>query len=163
MNHTLKKEALEIVESVVDGKEFFVVDTHISQIRGTWIIKASIDSDTGIGIDECGQLSRLIHKKLEENFSEVSYDLEITSPGVGEVLKLHRQYIKNIGRNIRVSLLDGKELVGKLLAMQHNNDVLKDKIVLEEFEKKKGKIINTKQIEILLAAIKKTVVEISFN
>ncbi len=163
MDKTLKKEALEILESIVDGQQFYIVDTHVSQIRGTWMIKASVDSDTGIGIDECSQISRAVHKKLEDKFAEIAYELEITSPGVGEVLKLHRQYIKNIGRTIKVNLLNGKELEGKLIALHHHNDPATDKIVVDEYEKKKGKIINTKQIEILLTDIKKTVVEISFN
>lgn len=154
----MKKEAQEIIDLVVDGKDFFVVDTHISQIRGSWMIKASIDSDSGIGVDECGLLSRQINKKLEEKFPDSIYELEITSPGVGEALKFNRQYFKNIGRILKINTNDGKEIVGKLLEFHQP-----DKLVLEEFEKKKGKIIHTKQIEILLSTIKKTVVEISFN
>lgn len=154
----MKKEALEIVESVIDGKDYFIVDTHISQIRGTWMIKISADSDSGISIDECGNLSRDINKHLESKFPDTGYELEITSPGVGEPIKLLRQYNKNIGRTLKLSLNDGKEVVGKLLKVEGE-----EKILVEEFEKKKGKIINTKQIEISFSEVKKTVVEISFN
>lgn len=154
----VKKEVLQIVESVIDGNQFFVIDTHIAQIKGTWMIKISADSDKGIGIDECSILSRAIDKKIEDEFPEVAYEIEITSPGVGEPLKMQRQYLKNRGREVKVWLTDGKELIGKLV------DAIPDKeIVIEEYEKKKGKIITTKRTEIQVAEIKRTEVQISFN
>lgn len=154
----VKKEVLQIVESVIDGNEFFIVDTHISQIKGTWMIKISADSDKGIGIDECGVLSRKINKNIEEQYPETEYELEITSPGVGEPLKLQRQYLKNMGRDLKIWLTNGKELVGKLVEA-----IPDQKIIIEEYEKKKGKIIATKQTEILTSDIKRSEVQISFN
>lgn len=154
----MKKEILQIVENVIDGNEFFIVDAHISQIKGAWMIKISVDSDNGIGIDECGNLSRKINKIIEEQYPETDYELEITSPGVGEPLKLYRQYIKNIGRDLKIVLSDGKEIVGKLIEYSENKQ-----IEIEEYEKKKGKIIATKQTEILLSDIKRSEVQISFN
>lgn len=154
----VKKEVLQIVENVIDGNEFFIVDTHISQIKGTWMIKISADSDKGIGIDECGNLSRIINKKIDELYPETEYEIEITSPGVGEPLKLQRQYLKNRGRDIKIWLTNGKEIVGKLIEA-----IPDQKIVLEEYEKKKGKIITTKQTEIPVSDIKRSEVQISFN
>ena len=42
------------------------------------------------------------------------FSLELSSPGVDEPLKLHRQYVKNVGRLVEVLTLDGQKVLGKL-------------------------------------------------
>jgi ribosome maturation factor RimP len=60
------------------------------------------------------------------------FSLEISSPGLDEPLKLHRQYVKNIGRFVEVIKEDGMKLEGKLL------NVTEKEITIEE-QRGKGK------------------------
>jgi ribosome maturation factor RimP len=43
--------------------------------------------------------------------------LEVSSPGLDEPLKWHRQYQKNVGRPVEVLLLDGVKIEGKMTAV----------------------------------------------
>jgi ribosome maturation factor RimP len=82
--------------------------------------------------------------------------LEVSSPGLDEPIKIHRQYQKNIGRYIEVILNDGTRKEGKLI------EATNDGIVIE-YETGKGK---TKQIQnesILLDNIKSATIQVKFK
>jgi ribosome maturation factor RimP len=82
-------------------------------------IKVFIDSDKGISIDKLTQYNRSLYKQIEESgiFYSDDFSLEVSSPGLDEPLKLHRQYIKNLGRFVEILLKDGIKIEGKLTAV----------------------------------------------
>ncbi|HNJ58157.1 MAG TPA: ribosome maturation factor, partial [Chitinophagaceae bacterium] len=100
---------------------------------------------------------RKLYKLIEEAgiYEEGNFSLEISSPGVGEPLKLKRQYQKNIGRNIEVIFIDESKKDGKLL------DVMEDSILVENTTGK-GKKAVTQQLVISFLNIKTTTVQIKF-
>jgi ribosome maturation factor RimP len=153
----LKKELLQLLESSIDTKQYFIVEIIIGKLRNTTLVKIKIDSDKGIGIDECAEISRFINQKIEDSQLVEDYELEVTSPGVGEPLKLNRQYLKNIGRMVKVLTNEGKEVEGKML------EASGEKVVIEQQIKLKHKVIDTKLVEIPFLNIKKTIVLVSFN
>jgi ribosome maturation factor RimP len=81
--------------------------------------------------------------------------LEVSSPGVEEPLKLHRQYKKNIGRTVEVTMNDGTKKEGKLTTV---ND---DEIIIEE-KTGQGKKTVIKTTNILFNQIKYTKVLVTF-
>jgi len=81
--------------------------------------------------------------------------LEVSSPGIDKPLKLQRQYLKNVGRNIEIQFNDGSAKTGRLL------QVSSDDIILEETTGK-GKKAETKQLVIPFSNIKTTTVQIEF-
>jgi ribosome maturation factor RimP len=83
------------------------------------------------------------------------FSLEISSPGLDEPLKIHRQYKKNIGRYLDVTLVDSSKKEGKLV------DATEDGIVLET-ESGKGKKKEVKQESILFDQIKTTKIQVKF-
>src|SRR5207248_9365322 len=91
-------------------------------------VKIFIDSDQGMSIDKLAGYNRSLYKQIEESgfFPNGDFSLEISSPGLEEPLKLHRQYLKNIGRPVEVVLKNGIRIEGKL------SSVAKDEIVVEE-------------------------------
>jgi ribosome maturation factor RimP len=82
--------------------------------------------------------------------------LEVTTPGVDQPLKLHRQYKKNIGREVKVQLKDKKIERGKLV------EVTEESIYLEQ-EVKEGKKKELKKIPFQFLDIERTLVEVSFK
>jgi ribosome maturation factor RimP len=88
-------------------------------------------------------------------YPEGEFSLEVSSPGIDEPLKLHRQYKKNIGRFIEVLFLDGTKKEGKLL------EVAEADIIVEHTEGK-GKKAVTQQLVIPFNHIKSTTVQIKF-
>ncbi len=63
--------------------------------------------------------NRALYKQIEAEgiFPDGDFSLEVSSPGLDEPLKLKRQYQKNIGRNVEVTLQDGSKKEGKLLSI----------------------------------------------
>ena len=127
------------------------------RIKPTNNIKIFIDGDQGVGIDQLVKYNRALYKAMEEAayFPEGDFSLEVSSPGLDEPLKLHRQYVKNIGRYVEVVNLDGTRIEGKLVAAS-------DETLTVEEEKGKGKKATIVKHELPLAAIKATRVQIKF-
>ncbi len=127
------------------------------RIKPTNNIKVFVDGDQGVSIEKLVQLNRKFYKELEESdfFPNGDFSLEVSSPGLDEPLKLHRQYQKNIGRQVEILLLEGVKKEGKLVA------VTEEEILLEE-EKGKGKKKEIVQHTIPFNQIKTTKIQIKF-
>lgn len=134
--------------------EIFLVDVKIGPGNN---VKVFIDADHGVRIDKLAQLNRSLYKDLEETglFPNNDFSLEISSPGLEEPLKLHRQYVKNINRYVEVILKNGLKYDGKLVS------VTGDEIVIEEEKKvKKNKEVITHTLS--YNDIKATKIQIKF-
>jgi len=120
-------------------------------------IKVFLDADDGITVERCTSVHKALYKYIEETglFPDGNFSLEVSSPGVDEPLKLHRQYTKNIGRKVEVLLKDGSKTEGTLLSAED------DAITIEEKAGKGHKTI-IKSTTILFNQIKHTTVLITF-
>lgn len=144
-----------VEEKIADREDLFIVSIDVINNK---IVEILVDGDQGIAIDDCVKISRHVgfHLEEEEVFDN-AYRLEVSSPGVDKPLKLLRQFIKNIGRNVRVLLNDGKTMEGKLL------DANEENIYIEYKKKEKGKKAEVLQEAIPFSGIKETKVLISFK
>lgn len=127
------------------------------KIKPTNNIKIFIDSDEGMSIEKCVKYNRKLYAQIEEKaiFPDGNFSLEISSPGVDEPLKMHRQYEKNKGRNVLVTFNDGTEKEGKLLEVTETD-------ILIEQKTGKGKKAETHQHLIPFDNIKATTVQVQF-
>ena len=103
------------VNKILEGSpSHFLVEV---RIKPTNNVKVFIDGDTGVILSELIQYNRQLYKQLEESamFPDGDFSLEVSSPGLDEPLKLFRQYKKNLGRFVELTLNDGSTKEGKLL------------------------------------------------
>jgi len=121
----------QVKNLIAKDPDLFLVEV---RIRPTNNIKVFIDGDQGVNIDRLVQYNRSLYRQIEESdmFPNGDFSLEVSSPGLEEPLKLHRQYLKNIGRYVEVIEKDGNKREGKLLSTTETG------IVIEE-EKGHGK------------------------
>jgi len=85
-------------------------------------IAVFVDGDKGLTIDMCRKISRHLEKHIEENkWLPDKYTLDVSSPGTDNPLKLHRQYVKNIGRKAKIVLLDEQQVEGKITDVNVND------------------------------------------
>ncbi len=91
-------------------KEMFVVHCTCTPSNE---VELFVDSDSKVSIDACVALSRAIEADFDREVEDFS--LTVASAGVGEDIRLLRQYPKLIGRSIEVLLLSGIKVVGRLL------------------------------------------------
>jgi ribosome maturation factor RimP len=108
--------------SAATGEDIYLVEAVVR--GGGRKIVLDVDTDRGISIDQCARLSRSIRARLEgceENImlSGGDFDLMVSSPGIGEPLRVQRQYLRHLGRRLRVTYQDhegqSKEVEGRLL------------------------------------------------
>ncbi|NJK94200.1 MAG: ribosome assembly cofactor RimP, partial [Bacteroidales bacterium] len=76
-------------------------------------IIVEIDSFKGVSIDECAKVSSVLESRLDRNIED--FELEVSSPGLGQPFKVLQQYQKNIGKQVSVLLKSGTKYTGKLL------------------------------------------------
>ncbi|KQS41336.1 ribosome assembly cofactor RimP [Pedobacter sp. Leaf194] len=152
----VEKRVIALVEEkIADRPELFLVE--VKMLPNNKLI-IHVDGDEGISIQDCVAISRHVGFHLEEeNTIEQAYNLEVSSPGVGEPLKLIRQYNKNIGRSVSVKLMGGQKKEGKLL------EVAESSILIEESVKEKGKKAVAVETTVPFNDILETSVLISFK
>ena len=123
-------------------------------------IEVYLDSDSGISFGTCARISRYLEAALEEgNYVPEEYKIEVSSPCVTRPLKFRRQYVKHIGRKLKVITLDGQEIKGNLTEVNENGITLFFKQRIKEGKKKVTKEITE---NISFDQINKSIVQISF-
>lgn len=130
----IEKEFIRnITEQYLDNTSMFLVDV---VVRPGNIIVVEVDSDTGIGIDDCIALSRNIESHLDRDVED--FELEVGSAGITSPFKIARQYKKNIGNEVEVLTKKGQKLTGILKSSDDTSFVLTiSKAVKPEGAKKK--------------------------
>jgi ribosome maturation factor RimP len=154
---SLEEEIKAIAEGKLTDSRQFIVEVVISARKGPKKVLVIVDGDEGVNIDDCAAISREISKVLDESssFLDEAYTLEVSTPGLDQPLKLKRQYVKNIGRKLKIKLPDKIE-EGRLEA------VSEDAITLRT-ETGSGKNKETNSIDINFAQIEKAFVLVSFK
>src|SRR5215204_6734040 len=104
------------------------------RIKPTNNIKVFIDADEGVNLSHLIEYNRKLYREIEESvmYPDGNFSLEVSSPGLDEPLKLYRQYKKNIGRYVDLTLTDSSKKEGKLLEASEEGIVI-------ETESGKGK------------------------
>jgi len=149
-------EIKRMAQSLLKDEAHFVVDVVASFKGNPGKVLVIVDGDKGIGIDDCAELSRELSKTLDDtNLIAGAFNLEVSTPGLDQPLKSKRQYVKNIGRNVRVRQTDKTE-EGKLTAVDDNGIQLTQTIG-------SGKKKEEKTVEIPFDKIDKTIVLVSFK
>ena len=148
----------KLIEEKFQEEEFqdcFLVDINFSGKR----LEVFIDSDTSITFKKCQRLSRHLEAYLDES-QEITeaYILEVSSPGISRPLKFPRQYIKNIGRKIKIEMEEERYKGRLILADEEKIDIEIEKTVKQG--KKKTKVKET--ISIAYINIKKANIQAEF-
>lgn len=157
------KEQIEaFLEPLLEDGKYFIVDIQFKPVRGSQKVLILLDSDEGITIQECADISRQLGNDLEaEEVVDTAYTLEVSSPGLDQSLRLPRQFRKNVGRDLKVTLHSGETLTGTLLEAKD------DSIVLQLPTPKKKKKDNDPEPnlrpEIALENVAKALVQVSFK
>ncbi len=162
MNFDEVKNSVEAwLKPELDAKNLFFVDIKISMGKK---IEVYIDSDTGVHIDDCAQISRFLEKLLDgSGLVPENYILEVSSPGMDNPLKVPRQYKRRIGRILQVLKTDGVMIEAALTEVNETGIKLKE--VVEE-KKKKSKIKEEpqepKEYDLKFEEIKRALLQFKF-
>ncbi len=108
---------------------FELVDVEYVKEGDTWYLRAYIDKEGGISLDDCELISRKVSDWLDkEDFIQDSYILEVSSPGLGRPLKKDKDFARSIGKDVEIRLYKAlnksKEYTGILKAYDKESVLL---------------------------------------
>tara|TARA_B100001769_G_C22059903_1_gene570004 strand:+ start:213 stop:650 length:438 start_codon:yes stop_codon:yes gene_type:complete len=143
----LESEIRSLVERKMHQIGGFLVDVKVSHTNDITVL---IDLDDGITFDHCINISKYIESYFDRETED--YSLKVCSPGIDRAFIVEKQYLKNIGKDVKVLLKNGKRTSGKIISY-------KDNLFLEKTSKKN----EVKKVIINREDIKETKLKINFK
>ena len=115
----IEKKTEALLTPIAEANGVRVYDVEYVKEAGEWYLRAYIDKDGGVNINECVDVSHALSDALDvDDFIEEAYTLEVSSPGLGRQLKKDRHFASSIGQDVELKLFkarDGvKEFAGTL-------------------------------------------------
>ncbi len=153
---TFKEKVSTLLEAALEERpSLFLIDLKITDSNK---IMVTLDGDKGVNLQDCIDVSRAIEHNLDRE--ENDFSLEVTSAGATTPLTNKRQYVKNLGRTLKV-VAETQEVEAKLTEANAEFIVLEWK-AREPKQIGKGKETVQKRAEIPYSEIKEAVVVIKF-
>ncbi|WP_099469036.1 ribosome maturation factor RimP [Konateibacter massiliensis] len=116
-----EKRAEEMILPIIEENSFELVDVEYVKEGSNWYLRAYIDKEGGITVDDCEIVSRAWGEVLDnKDFIDTAYILEVSSPGLGRPLKKERDFERSLGEEVEVRTYKAidkqKEFIGILKA-----------------------------------------------
>ena len=109
----------KIVQELLVGSDLELVDVEYVKERD-WYLRIFVDKPQGMRIEDCQRLSEALGKELDQrDVVPENYILEVSSPGLDRVLRKERDFMREKGKTVDVTLyvpLDGEKLITGTLA-----------------------------------------------
>ena len=122
----------ELMQEIISGTEFELVDVEYVNEKD-WYLRIFVDKAGGIDLDDCQLLSEKLGSILDkEPLINGPYILEVSSPGIDRVLKKDKDFVREAGKAVDVTLyapINGKKFFTGILQGRD-----KDSLKLANFE-----------------------------
>ena len=124
MSGKVEKRVEELMNQMLDDTDFELVDTEFVKEKD-WYLRIFVDKVGGIDLDDCRRLSQKLGDLLDsESIIEGPYILEVSSPGLDRVLKKDRDFLREKGKSVDVTLyapIDNKKSFTGILESRDKN------------------------------------------
>ena len=100
------------IQTTLEANDAYLVDLEMKDGNN---IAVFVDADGGIKISQLKQINRELEGLLDRE--QEDFALTVSSPGLDRPLKVHRQYVNNVGRWLQVKSTTGNKVTGKLIAV----------------------------------------------
>jgi ribosome maturation factor RimP len=122
MSQDLQQKLVAMIEPVLSGLGYELVDLQLALAQGGGRLRLFIDRDAGVSIDDCEQASRAISALLDaDDPIPVAYTLEVSTPGLDRVLRTPAHFSRYAEQRVHVELVaprDGRRrYTGQLLGV----------------------------------------------
>lgn len=125
-----EQQTEELLEPIVKGFGFELVDVEYVKEVGTWYLRAYIDKPGGITVDDCEAVSRKFSDILDEkDYIEDTYIFEVSSPGLGRPLKKEKDFERSLGEEVEVRTYRAIDRQKEFLGILKDYD--KDTVTIE--------------------------------
>lgn len=142
----VRERIAEAITPTIEASQAFLEDVMLVRAGKKSLLTVIVDGETGLNLDQVTEISRNVSEIVEAlpEMGSTPFTLEVTSPGIDRPLTVPRHWRKNQGRLIKVTMLDGSVIEGRI-GESTENDVQID------------------EAPVIFADIKKAIVQIEFN
>ena len=111
-----KEDISAVITPALSNLGFYLEDVTITSAGRRSMITVIVDGDTHLSLDQVTVATKAIGEIVEniQSLGESAFTLEVTSPGLDRPLTKPRHWRKNIDRLVKIILLDGKEIKGRV-------------------------------------------------
>ena len=125
---------------IMEEMNFELVDVEYVKEGSTWYLRAYIDKEGGITVNDCEAVARRMNDLLdEEDFIADSYVFEVSSPGLGRPLKKEKDYKRSMGKELEIrtyrAINREKEFYGILKSYDENSVTIENEDGEQTFQK----------------------------
>ncbi|WP_406480270.1 ribosome maturation factor RimP [Streptomyces platensis] len=119
MSTTQSERLRGLLEPLIAARDLDLEEIEVTPAGKRRVLRIVVDSDEGVQLDECAELSREVSQVLDDSdvMGGAPYTLEVTSPGADRPLTELRHYRRAVGRLIKAQLHEGGELVARIIAV----------------------------------------------
>lgn len=124
-----EKKTEQLISPTLEKYQYELVDVEFVKEAGNWHLRAYIDKQGGITIDDLTVVNHELSDLLDENdFIEESYILEVSSPGLLRPFRKPKDFQRNLGKDVEMKLFSPVtwEEKGKKYSDKEFIGVLKD-------------------------------------
>jgi ribosome maturation factor RimP len=99
----ITKQVSDLIEPVLKGIGYELIDVEYQTDRGRWVLRIYIDKEGGITLDDCTKASHELGDLIDiKDVIDHEYVLEVSSPGLNRPLKKEADFVRVIGKRIKV-------------------------------------------------------------
>ena len=111
-----KEEIIAVITPALETLGFYLEDVTITSAGRRSMLTVIVDGDTHLSLDQVTAATKGISEIVEgiQSLGQTPFTLEVTSPGLDRPLTKPRHWRKNIDRLVKVILLDGSEVKGRV-------------------------------------------------
>lgn len=127
----IEESVEQLMTEILTDTEYELVDVEYVKEGRDWYLRIFIDKDGGIDLDDCSAVSERLSERLDKlDLISSAYNLEVSSPGIDRILKKAKDYVREAGKVVDVTLyapIDGNKIfVGELVGRDDKFLYLKD-------------------------------------
>lgn len=125
-----EQKAEELITPIVEANGFELVDVEYVKEGGTWYLRAYIDKEGGITVDDCEIVSRAFSDRLDaEDFIDDAYIMEVSSRALTSAEK-EKDYKRSMGKELEIrtyrAIERNREFYGILTAYDDNSVTIEE-------------------------------------
>jgi ribosome maturation factor RimP len=111
-----KEEISAVITPALSNLGLYLEDITITSAGRRSMLTVIVDGDAHLSLDQVTVATKAISELVEnvQSLGQTPFTLEVTSPGLDRPLTKPRHWRKNIDRLVKIVLLDGKEISGRI-------------------------------------------------
>ena len=146
----IEKKTEALLTPIAEKYGVSIYDIEYVKEAGEWYLRAYIDKEGGVNINDCVDVNHALSDALDEDdFIEDAYTLEVSSPGLGRQLKKDRHFRNSLGQEVELKLFKARDGVKEFAGTLKEFDADSVTVTIND----KDEVFSRKEISVIKLAL----------